>query len=239
MEVEDAEAAGEEFAGATAPLARRAGAWNRHDDAAVAGILAAARAAGASGAAVRYGGVVTKVWFEPHGSTTDLEAVSKKLVKLQLATAQSRIDELERRAAGASSQAKKERARKKQQKAAKRSAAGLEEQQRRAQQREAATNPTQSATAQQLAHAAQLHAQRSTAAMLVAEPGMGTSRSEKEKEQPAHAPAPVTSAQQPTTSGGIRGTTSSVAGGASAAPAAWSSPDAMDVMKPGEGCRTG
>ena len=43
-----------------------------HDDAAVHGIFAAAKAAGATGASVRYGGVLCKVWFEPHGSDTDV-----------------------------------------------------------------------------------------------------------------------------------------------------------------------
>ena len=127
MEVEDAEAAGDEFAGATAPPARRAGAWNRHDDAAVAGILAAARAAGASGASIKYGGVTTKVWFEPQGE--DQVEVREKMKKLQLATAQQRLDEIERRKAGTSNRAQKERERKKQQKAARKAAAGLEERQ--------------------------------------------------------------------------------------------------------------
>ena len=67
MEVEAA-AGGDGDVDDAAPRARLAGAWNKHDDAAVAGILAAARAAGASGASVKYGGVTTKVWFEPHGS---------------------------------------------------------------------------------------------------------------------------------------------------------------------------
>ena len=90
MEVEGAEEADDAVVGTTAPLARRAGAWNSHDDAAVAGILAAARAAGASGASVRYGGVVTKVWFEPQGTDSDQAAIAQKMTKLQLATAQAR-----------------------------------------------------------------------------------------------------------------------------------------------------
>ncbi len=58
MEVDAAEG-GADSAGTSARQARRAGAWNRHDDAAVAGILAAAKAAGATGAAIRYGEMVT------------------------------------------------------------------------------------------------------------------------------------------------------------------------------------
>ena len=84
MEVEAAEGGDGDGAGTSAPLARQAGAWNKHDDAAVAGILAAARAAGATGASVRYGGVVTKVWFEPQGS--DQDEVNEKMKRLQLAT---------------------------------------------------------------------------------------------------------------------------------------------------------
>jgi len=94
-EVEAAAGAGD---GEAAPQARQAGAWNRHDDAAVAGILAAARAAGATGASVRYGAVITKVWFEPQGSEPTL--VKTKMDELQLATAQARLDELERAACG-------------------------------------------------------------------------------------------------------------------------------------------
>ena len=48
MEVEDAAGGDDDVAGTAAPQARLAGEWNKHDDAAVAGILAAARAAGAS-----------------------------------------------------------------------------------------------------------------------------------------------------------------------------------------------
>ena len=111
MEVEGAEEADDAVVGTTAPPARQAGAWNRHDDAAVAGILAAARAAGATGASVRYGGVVTKVWFEPQGS--DQEMVNEKFKRMQLATAQARIGELERRAVSDTNRAQKERERKK------------------------------------------------------------------------------------------------------------------------------
>ena len=86
MEGEAAAGDDGDVVGTTAPRARLAGAWNKHDDAAVAGILAAARAAGATGASVRYGGVVTKVWFEPQGS--DQEMVNEKFKRMQLATAQ-------------------------------------------------------------------------------------------------------------------------------------------------------
>ena len=48
MEVDAAEGIACEGDGTSARQARSAGAWNRHDDAAVAGIFAAARAAGAS-----------------------------------------------------------------------------------------------------------------------------------------------------------------------------------------------
>ena len=109
MEVEAAAGDDGDVVGTTAPQARQAGAWNKHDDAAVAGILAAARAAGASGASVKYGGVTTKVWFEPHGS--DSEEVTEKMKQLQLATMQARLRELERRAAGESNRARKERER--------------------------------------------------------------------------------------------------------------------------------
>ena len=89
-----------------------------------------------------------------------MEAVTKKVVKLQLATAQTRIDELERRAAGASDRAKKERERKQKQKAAKKAAAAQEQQSE--QRRTAARDPTTETTtenAQQIAHAARQHLQ--------------------------------------------------------------------------------
>ena len=242
MEVEDAEAAGEDFAGATAPLARRAGAWNRHDDAAVAGILAAARAAGASGAAVRYGGVVTKVWFEPHGSTTDLEAVSKKLVKLQLATAQSRIDELERRAAGASSRAKKETERKKKQKAAKKEAA-KEMQQQSEQRRAAARDPTTETTTettQQIAHAARQHLQQPTVAVAAANVvgPQGCRHMAGVEGQPASGLAPsIPTAIQPVANVGGFGA-AGAGGGATARAAATAAPMEMDVVGPDVGRTT-
>ena len=80
----------------------------------------------------------------------DWEEVNEKLKKLQLATAQARLSELERRAAGETNRARKERERKKKQKAAKQAAAGQTEQQRREQQRAAAQDPAQSEMAQQL-----------------------------------------------------------------------------------------
>ena len=69
MEAEDALAGADDGAGTVAP--RRAGAWNIHDERAVAGILAAARASGATGACVfcvKYGTITTKVFFGPQGS---------------------------------------------------------------------------------------------------------------------------------------------------------------------------
>ena len=190
MEVEAAEGGDGDDAGTTAHPARLAGAWNKHDDAAVAGILAAARAAGATGASVRYGGVITKVWFEPHGS--DLEEVAEKTKKLQLATVQARLGELERRAAGETNRARKERERKKRQKAAKQAAPGQTEQHRREQQRAAAQYPARSEVAQQLAHAAQQHLhQRSPADKAVVEPATGC-RSTDAKGKPASGLAPST-----------------------------------------------
>ena len=157
MEVEDAAGGDGDVAGTAAPQARQAGAWNKHDDAAVAGILAAARAAGASGASVRYGGVVTKVWFDA-ASGTDLDQVKEKTKELQLATAQARIDELERRAAGDSKRAQKEKERKRKQKAAKKAASGQEEKQQSDEQRAAAqASSNETAAAQQLASAARQH----------------------------------------------------------------------------------
>ena len=154
MEVEDAAGGDGDVAGTAAPQARQAGAWNKHDDAAVAGILAAARAAGASGASVRYGGVVTKVWFDA-ASGTDLGQVKEKTKELQLATAQARIDELERRAAGDSKRAQKEKERKKKQKAAKKAAEGQEEQQRGQKRAAVPASSNEAAAAQQLANAGQ------------------------------------------------------------------------------------
>ena len=96
--------------GTPARQARLAGAWNRHDDAAVAGILAAARAAGATGASVRYGEVVTKVWFESKDS--EPTEVDDRFRELQLATARQRLQELERRTATMTRRAQKEKERK-------------------------------------------------------------------------------------------------------------------------------
>ena len=64
---------------------RRGGAWNAHDDAATAGVLAAARAAGARSVAVHYGEVTYGVWLEaaPTGETSELD---KRVQELQLAT---------------------------------------------------------------------------------------------------------------------------------------------------------
>jgi hypothetical protein len=121
MEVDTgvAEAGGD--AGTDERQSRRGGAWNKHDDAAAAGIFAAARAAGATGAAVKYGDISFKVWFEPQGK--DLpgqDEVAEKMKALQLATASARLEELERRAGAQTTRAQKEKQRKQKQKAAKR-----------------------------------------------------------------------------------------------------------------------
>ena len=58
-------------------------------------LLAAAKAAGATGAAIRYGEMVTKVFFVPQGA--EEPQVTDKMKELQLATAQQRIDELQKR----------------------------------------------------------------------------------------------------------------------------------------------
>ncbi len=142
MEVGAAEGGAGDSAGTPARQARQAGAWNRHDDAAVAGILAAARAAGATGASVRYGEVVTKIWFE----SQDPPEVTEQFRELQLATAKQRLDELERRAQGSARRAEKEKLRKMKQKAAKK--AGQQELARRAQQ-QATTQAATQATEQQ------------------------------------------------------------------------------------------
>jgi len=55
---------GDELAGASERPPKRSGVWNKFDDAAAAGIFAAARAAGATGAGIRYGDVQYKVWFK-------------------------------------------------------------------------------------------------------------------------------------------------------------------------------
>ena len=81
MEVEDAAGGNGDVAGTAAPQARLAGAWNKHDDAAVAGILAAARAAGASGASVRYNGVVAKVWVDAASGTDSYQVKVKEKTK--------------------------------------------------------------------------------------------------------------------------------------------------------------
>ena len=139
MEVDAAEGVTGNGDGTSARQARLAGAWNKHDDAAVAGILAAARAAGATGASVRYGEVVTKVWFESKDS--EQTEVDERFRELQLATAQQRLQELERRTASTTRRAQKEKERKKRQKAAKQ--AGRAELARREQQRDAAQAATQ------------------------------------------------------------------------------------------------
>ena len=111
---------GDELAGASERQPKRSGGWNKFDDAAAAGIFAAARAAGASGAGIRYGDVHFKVWFKLQGE--EAAEVSERINKLQLATADARLAELERRNASQSTRAQKERQRKVKQKAAKKAA---------------------------------------------------------------------------------------------------------------------
>ena len=116
---------GDELAGASERPPKRSGVWNKFDDAAAAGIFAAARAAGATGAGIRYGDVQYKVWFKPHGE--EHEEVTERIKALQLATADARLAELERRNASQSTRAQKERQRKVKQKAAKKAAQGLQQ----------------------------------------------------------------------------------------------------------------
>ena len=116
---------GDELAGASERQPKRSGGWNKFDDAAAAGIFAAARAAGASGAGIRYGDVHYKVWFKPQGE--EPAEVTERINALQLATADARLAELERRNAGQSARAQKERQRKVKQKAAKRAAMAMQQ----------------------------------------------------------------------------------------------------------------
>jgi len=123
---------GDELAGASERQPKRSGVWNKYDDAAAAGIFAAARAAGATGAGIKYGEVNYKIWFRPQGD--EPKEVADKIKALQLATANARLEELERRNAGMSARAQKEKQRKLRQKAAKK-AAKEQQQQPSAQQR--------------------------------------------------------------------------------------------------------
>ena len=112
---------GDDLAGTSERQPKRSGVWNKFDDAAAAGILAAARAAGATGAGIKYGEVNYKVWFnKPQGDEPD--EVSEKIKALQIATADARLAELERRSASQSTRAQKEKQRKARQKAAKKAA---------------------------------------------------------------------------------------------------------------------
>ena len=62
---------------------KRSGVWNKYDDMAAAGIFAAARAAGATGAGIQYGDVHYKVWFnKPQGDEPD--EVMERIKALQL-----------------------------------------------------------------------------------------------------------------------------------------------------------
>ena len=116
---------GDELAGAS-EQPKRSGVWNKYDDMAAAGIFAAARAAGATGAGIRYGEVHYKVWFnKPQGD--DPDEVTDRIKALQLATADARLEELERRNASRSTRAQKEKQRKQKQKAAKKAAQALQQ----------------------------------------------------------------------------------------------------------------
>ncbi len=97
---------GDELTGASERQPKqRSGVWNKYGDAAAAGIFAAARAAGAMGAGIMYGEVNYKVWFKPHGEEPD--EVSAKIKALQLATADARLAESERRTATLTNRAPK------------------------------------------------------------------------------------------------------------------------------------
>ena len=98
---------GDELAGASERQPKRSGGWNKFDDAAAAGIFAAARAAGASGAGIRYGDVHYKVWLKPQGE--EPTEVTERINALQLATADARLAELERRNAGQSARRRRGR----------------------------------------------------------------------------------------------------------------------------------
>ena len=200
MEVDAAEGVAGNGDGTSARQARLAGAWNRHDDAAVAGILAAARAAGATGAAVRYGEVVTKVWFESKDS--EPTEVDERFRELQLATAQQRLKELERRTTSTTRRAQKEKERKKRQKAAKQ--AGRAELARRAQQRDAAQAATQAMQPEQQRDSQPVE-QRPAEQPMQVEAVKGRMK-EKEKKGPLAAAGAAAGAAQAT---GLFGSTSS------------------------------
>jgi hypothetical protein len=187
MEVDAAEGVTGNGDGTSARQARLAGAWNKHDDAAVAGILAAARAAGATGASVRYGEVVTKVWFESKDS--EQTEVDERFRELQLATAQQRLQELERRTTSTTRRAQKEKERKKRQKAAKQ--AGRAELARRAQQRDAAQAATQAKQPEQQRNSQPAEQRPAEQPMQVE---AVTGRKEKEKKGPQAAAGAVAGA---------------------------------------------
>jgi hypothetical protein len=132
---------GDELAGASERQPKRSGVWNKYDDAAAAGIFAAAQAAGATGAGIKYGEVNYKIWFGPQGD--EPKEVADKIKALQLATANARLEELERRNAGMSARAQKEKQRKLRQKAAKKAAKG--EQQPEAKQQSTTKAPSKAA----------------------------------------------------------------------------------------------
>ena len=165
--------------------------------------------------------------------------VNEKFKRMQLATAQARIGELERRAVSDTNRAQKERERKKRQKAARRKAAGEEEHARRERQQAAATNPAQLDEAQQLARAARLHDQRSPAAKAVVGPMVGrrTASTGDAEGQPASGLAPTTpSAFSPTVTIGVIGA-ARAGGDATTRAAATMAPTSMEVVQHDEGCR--
>jgi hypothetical protein len=231
MEVDAAEG-GADSAGTYARQARRAGAWNRHDDAAVAGILAAAKAAGATGAAIRYGEMVTKVFFVPQGA--EEPQVTDKMKELQLATAQQRIDELQQRTAGAARRAKKEKERKLKQKAAKK--AGQQELARREQQR-ATTQAATQATAQQQPQNATKPAQQVPAGQRMQVEKMGSGQAARPA--PMEQQAPETARAEAVPTFGMPSSSSSAPlFGAQApvpAPGLFSSVRVSTLFKPAEG----
>ena len=151
--------------------------------------------------------------------------------RLQLATMQTRLDELERRAAGESGRALKERQRKQRQKAAKKAAAAHGAQQRDGRQQAAAPDPARLDEAQQLARAAQQHQQRSPATGVL---GPDTGRRTDGEMQPALGPATTApSAIQPAVPGGIFGSTRAAAGAQAPATAARQPASTqMDVVQP-------
>lgn len=119
--------------------ARRAGAWNAHNDAAAAAFMVAARSVGARTVVMHYGdGFTLKAHLEAAAPDVGSE-VEKRVRDLQLATVEERLRAVQQREAAAGARLAKEKERKKQQKAKKQAAktaaaqekkAGTEQQQR-------------------------------------------------------------------------------------------------------------